>query len=142
MKDDSLSDTQPAKLTYETYQGNPVPVTDKWLIAEIKKRGYKVYPEKRVRIYASQEFVSRREVEMLRSSQGFMDHTEHRLAIGMGTALRQAGALVLSREDRRPGMDYGIEDGTIFRAQVCVVLPNDWDFEGEMWGIPQGHPLR
>jgi hypothetical protein len=133
MMDDSLSDT----IRTETSLLMPVPVpqSDQALIAELKRRGFKVYPEKRVRIYSSQHMIDRRAIYQLRSMDS-LDHlrqsVDRRSAHAVGQKLMEEGALVRSREDalHQPGME-----GEIRRMQVCVVLPNDWDFEAEMWGM-------
>jgi hypothetical protein len=130
MNDDSQSDVAPARIVLDMAAGAIHPLSlqsDQELSAELKRRGYKVYPEKRVRIYAAQEMVSRRDLSRLRHIQGITDSTNHYLAMRIGKELAGSGALVKSKEDRT--------EETIYRAQVCVVLPNDWDFEAEMWGI-------
>lgn len=128
MMDDSLTDVAfPVTKT-------AIP-NDKALIDELKRRGYKVYPEKRVRIYGAQHMIDRRAIYQLGSMHSLdqlRENVDRRSAHEVGQKLMEEGALVRSHEDalHRPGMV-----GEIRRAQVCVVLPNDWDFESEMWGV-------
>lgn len=121
MMDDSLPDTTLGQLR---------PITerlDQELIAELKRRGYKVYPEKRVRIYGVETMVSYREEAMRVAHPKIMEHINERQGRDVGMAIFNAGAVVRSRENNN--------FGTIHRSQVAVILPNDWDFESEMWGI-------
>jgi hypothetical protein len=67
MNDDSLPDVS------VSMDQRVLPATDAIMIAELKRRGYKVYPEKRVRIYASQQMIDRRAIYQLGSMHS-LDH--------------------------------------------------------------------
>lgn len=127
MMDDSLSDTVRTETSLP--MPAPFPQTDQALIAELKRRGYKVYPEKRVRIYSAQNIIAMRAVLNMddRRLAALRGHVQERMAVDVGRMLRDERVIVHSRE---------VKDGDeIHRGQVCVVLPNGWDFEAEMWGM-------
>lgn len=122
MMDDSLPDTLPRFV--------PLPQTDNDLIAELKRRGFKVYPEKRVRIYSSASTIGYHELARMYDNgrrNDIIQHTMKRMAMDVGVGIFEAKACIQSTRDGT----YGKE----FRADVAVILPNDWDFESEMWGI-------
>jgi hypothetical protein len=122
MIDDGMPDTMSRMV--------PLPQTDQALIGELKRRGFKVYPDKRVRIYGAETMINYSELGRavtIGRRNDVLAHTHRRMAMDVGIAIFEAKAIVSSSQDN----DFG----KVFRAQVCVVLPNDWDFEAEMWGM-------
>ena len=107
-----------------------LPPTDRELIAELRSRGYKVFPEQRFRIYASATTISYLELGRMHDAderKQMLYRIHRRMAADVGIALFEAGACVRTGTDGPMGKE--------FRAQVGVVLPNDFDFEAEMWGV-------
>lgn len=103
----------------------PLPQTDKQLIEELRKRGYRVFKKERCRIYSAEMTVSYREVARINGAVDLMESIQQRMGADIGVEIFRAGACVRSTQD-----DY---HSRIFRASAMAVLPNDFDFEREMW---------
>lgn len=106
-----------------------VTLSDDEMIRALRRRGYGVYPERRIRVVSAQQTISRREVlsiphESLSEYRRRVDETVARM---IGQRLFDDGAAVRYRTDTEIGEER--------RASVMIVLPNTWDFENEMWGV-------
>jgi hypothetical protein len=133
MIDDSLPDA------INMIDGNPaiavalerLVLPDHSLIAILKKRGFKVYPEKRVRIYSAAQMIGYQELcqlDTIGKRFEMIERTHRRMAMDIGVGIFEANACVRSaRDDARHGKE--------FRSDVAVILPSGFDFESEMWGI-------
>lgn len=117
--------TIPAGATF-TVKVN-MPPTDRELIDELRKRGYRVFNNKRCRIYGAETAICYREIEQRRHMSELMERIQQRIGADIGVEIFRAGACVRSTQDEL--------DRRIFRSSVMVVLPNDFDFEREMWEV-------
>lgn len=106
------------------------------LIAEMRDRGYRVYPHQRVRVFASIGSVSRR--DQIRLGPGvnrLIEQVQRDAAMELGIGLWKSSAILKTVEDHEYGREY--------RGSVAIVLPRDFDYEREAWEVGHGerpHP--
>ena len=106
--------------------------SDGELIAELRARGYRVYPHQRVRVFGAQESISRRNLFEAPPSviERLVERAKRDAAIGMGVELLRCGAIVQTTQD--------VASGRMYRGSLAVVLPRDFDFERDTWEVGHG----
>lgn len=101
------------------------------LIAELKRRGYKVYPGKRVRKYEIHGMILLEKLAAMSEEirNGFQQMQWHKQAAELGRGLQTKKALLNLTVDDPEGSPVG--PTRRFTSAIMIVLPKSFDFEAE-----------